>query len=93
MYYAEYHKRGINTISHDDALAQFSTKEARDEWCERINERDPYKDVWEPVTTREVAHRYDFNDFNKWDKCWELGARDMNGRIVFYIEHKPSYVI
>lgn len=93
MYYAEYHEYGTNTISHGDVLARFETKEARDEWCERINKRNPFRDVWEPVTTREVAHRYNFSDFENGDKCWEvLGERGMDGRIVSYIGHKPSYV-
>lgn len=92
MYYAEYHHYGIDTISNDDALAQFSTKEARDEWCERINSRDPYMDIWEPVTTREVRHRYNFNDFNNGDRCEEIpGARNMYGSCVFCIGHKQSY--
>lgn len=92
MYYAEFHYYGIGTISGSDALAQFPTKEARDEWCNRINARDSYKDVWEPVTTREVRHRYNFNDFENAERCEEVSSsRNMYGQCVFCIGHKQSY--
>lgn len=91
-YYAEFRYYGARTNSRLDALAVFDTKEARDEWCNRINGRDTYNLAWLPVTTRDARRRYNFQDFNDGDKAEELnGERGMNGNPVFCISPKKSF--
>ena len=92
-YYAEFRYYGARTNSRLDSLAIFETKEARDEWCNRINGRDTYNLAWFPVTTRDARRRYSFQDFNDGDKAEELnGERDMNGNPVFCISPKRSFL-
>ena len=92
-YYAEFRDYRASTISRLDSLAIFDTKEARDEWCNRINGRDHYNVVWFPVTTRDARRRYCLQDFNDGDKAEELiGIRDMNGNHVFCISPKKSFL-
>lgn len=94
MFYAEFHPYGIHTISDGDTLMAFETREERDEMVERIN--DAHSERVEgcaiKVTTREVAHRYNFNDFKN-DNVTEVPyLRTCKDRCFFEISHKPSYV-
>lgn len=65
MLYAEFCPYGIRTISDGDTFMAFDTREERDEMVDRIN--DAHSEMIDgcavAVTTREVAHRYNFNDF------------------------------
>ena len=93
MFYAEFSPYGINTISDGDTLMAFETREERDEMVERIN--DAHSERTEgcaiAVTTREVAHRYNFNDFRN-DNASEVSQlRTCKGRCFLEIHHKPSY--
>lgn len=98
-YYAEFHAYGLGTISDGDCLARFDTKAERDEWIERINDKDGahlrHEMSWEAVTTREVGHRYDLSKFDNdpyGDYCHELnGERTCHDKHIFYITHKPGY--
>lgn len=93
MFYAEFCPYGIQTISDGDTLMAFETREERDEMVERIN--DAHSESAEgcavAVTTREVANRYNLNDF-KTDNAREVSfPRTCKGRCFFEIYQKPSY--
>lgn len=93
MFYAEFHPYGIDTISDGDTLMAFDTRDERDEMVKRIN--DAHSEMLEgcaiAVTTREVAHRYNLNDFRS-DNASEVNyPRTCHGRCFFEIHHKPSY--
>lgn len=95
MFYAEFCPFGIHTLSDYDALMAFETREERDEMVERIN--NAHDEMIEgcavAVTTREVAHRYNFNDFKN-DNASEVSqTRTCKDRCFFEIHHKPSYVL
>lgn len=94
MFYAEFCPYGIHTISDGDTLMAFETREERNEMVERIN--DAHSERIEgcavAVTTREVAHRYDFNDFRNDNASEVPHLRTCKGRSFFEIHHKPSYV-
>ena len=93
MFYAEFCPYGISTISGGDALMAFDTREERDEMVDRIN--DAHSEMVDgcavAVTTREVAHRYNFKDF--WnDNASEVPyLRTCKGKRFFEIRQKPSY--
>lgn len=94
MFYAEFCPYGTRTISDDDTLMQFETREERDEMVERLNDKnfEQIEGVAAAVTTRGVRHRYNFNDFNN-DNANEVPRlRTFKGRCFFEIHHKPSYV-
>lgn len=94
MFYAEFHPYGINTISDGDTLMAFDTREERDEMVERIN--DAHSERMDgcaiAVTTREVAHRYNFNDFRNDNASEVYYLRTCKGKCFFEINHKTSYV-
>lgn len=73
MYYAEFCPYGIHTISDDDTLMAFETRKERDEMVERINADalNHPEGYAAPVTTREVAHKYNLNDFRT-DRAHEV---------------------
>lgn len=93
MFYAEFCPYGINAISDGDTLMAFETREERDEMVKRINDahRESVEGCAAAVTTREVAHRYNFNDFRN-DNATEVPhIRTCEGRCFFEIHHKQSY--
>lgn len=93
MFYAEFHPYGINTISDGDTLMAFETREERDEMVERIN--DAHSERMEgcaiAVTTSEVAHRYNFNDFRNGNANEVPYLRTCKDKCLFEIHHKASY--
>lgn len=90
MFYAEFCPCGITTISRYDTLMQFETKRERDEMVERINSADCAMRAQE-VTTREVAHRYNLNDF-KGERCREVnGLKTCDNKYFWEIPHCISY--
>lgn len=94
-YYAEYNAYGMDTSSDCDCLARFQTKAERDEWVERYNNGAAYahETVWHAVTTREIAHKYNLNDFNGDWRCSEFERPDVTsaGRSVHYIPPRRNY--
>ncbi len=91
MFYAEFCPYGIKTISCDNTLMQFKTKRERDEMVERINSAD-FSIRAEAVTTREVAHRYNFRDFFNGDRCREVnGLKTCDNRCFWEIPHRINY--
>ena len=85
-----------NAISADDVLARFDTREERDEWCDRINSRDPMSHgKWEPVTLASVRHRFNPADFGRADSYWGRGGefpeRTCHGKSFHYIYQRPNY--
>jgi len=93
MFYAEFCPYGIHTISDGDTLMAFETRDERNEMVKRIN--DAHSERAEgcavEVTTREVAHRYNFNDFGN-DNASEVPyLRTCKGKCFSEIRHKPSY--
>jgi hypothetical protein len=94
MFYAEFCPYGIRTISDGDTLMAFETREERDEMVGRINyanELNHPEGCAVAVTTHEVSHRYNFNDFKN-DNAREVPYnRTCRGRCFFEIRHKPSY--
>lgn len=93
MFYAEFYPYGINAISDGDTLMAFETREERDEMVKRIN--DAHSERAEgcaaAVTTREVAHRYNFNDFRNDNAAEVQFLRTCKGRCFSEIHHKQSY--
>jgi hypothetical protein len=95
MYYAEFCPYGIHTISDDDTLMAFRTRNERDEMVERINAAhdECIEGCSEAVTTQEVAHRYNLSDF-KTERASEVKyVRTCDNRAFFEIGHKQSYVV
>lgn len=94
MYYAEFCPYGINTISDDDTLMAFYTRDERDEMVVRIN--NAHSEMTEgcavAVTVREVAHRYNFNDFRNGNASEVSQLLTCEGKCFFQIHHKLSYV-
>ena len=94
MFYAEFCPYGIQTVSCGDTLMAFETREERDEMVERIN--DALSEIIEgcavAVTTREVAHRYNFNDFKNGNAREVVHLRTCKGKCFLEIYHKQSYV-
>lgn len=91
MFYAEFCPRGITTITDSDTLVQFETKRERDEMVERINSSD-YGTRAQAVTMRDVAHRYNFNDFND-ERCREVyGLKTCCDKCIWEIHHRIGYV-
>lgn len=93
MFYAEFCPYGIHTISDGDTLMAFDTREERDEMVDRINDApseitESYADA---VTRREVAHRYNFDDFRNGNASEVPHLRTCKGKCFFEISHKPSY--
>lgn len=94
MFYAEFCPRGINTIADGDMLMQFETKRERDEMVERINAAhyDKPEGAAQAVTRRDVAHRYNFNDFNS-ERCREVyGLKTCCDKYFWEIPHRIGYV-
>lgn len=93
MFYAEFYPYGINTISDGDTLMAFDTREERNEMVARINDADSesIEGCALPVTTREVAHKYNFNDFKNGNAS-EAPLRTCKGKCFFEIHYKQSYV-
>lgn len=93
MFYAEFCPYGTRSISDDDTLMAFETREERREVVKRIN--DAHSEMVDgcavEVTTREVAHRYNFNDFKNDNAAEVPYLRTCKGRRFFEIYHKPSY--
>jgi hypothetical protein len=90
MFYAEFCPRGITTITDSDTLVQFETKRERDEMVERINSADCSTRA-QAVTRREVAHRYNFNDFNG-ERCREVyGLKTCCDKYFWEIPHRIGY--
>ena len=91
MFYAEFCPRGITTITDSDTLVQFETKRERDEMGERINSA-AYGPRAQAVTRRDVAHRYNFNDFNG-ERCREVyGLKTCCNKCLWEIPHRIGYV-
>lgn len=61
-YYAEWCPYGVDTISYDDQLCQFRTRDDRDDFVAMCNRSADYygHDFAAPVTLRQVAHKYPF---------------------------------
>ena len=93
MFYAEFCPYGTHTISDGDTLMAFDTREERDEMVDRINDANSemVDGCAVAVTTREVAHRYNFKDFRNGNAS-EVPLRTCKGKYFFEIHHKPSYV-
>lgn len=95
MFYAEFCPFGTRTISEGDTLMAFDTREERDEMVDRINDDVDIDCRAQPVTTREVAHRYDIRKFrdDPWGiYCHEVdGLRTCKGKPFFEITHRPGY--
>lgn len=93
MFYAEFCPYGINTISDGDTLMAFDTREERDEMVDRMNDApsEMTEDCAVAVTTREVAHKYNFNDFRNGNAS-VVPLRTCKGKCFREIHHKPSYV-
>jgi hypothetical protein len=89
-FYAQYSPYGTTTLSEGMELAQFRTKEERDEWVERMNGYAD-KDEWEAVTLREVSHRFDPKAFGTDREREYRLAKTCHNRPVFYIETRPNY--
>mgnify|MGYP007112251981 CR=1 FL=1 len=93
MFYAEFCPYGIRSISDGDTLMAFETREERNEMVERIN--DAHSEIVGgcavAVTTREVAHMYNFNDFGNDNASEVPHLRTCKDRCFFEIHHKPSY--
>ncbi len=94
MFYAEFCPYGIHTISGGDTLMAFDTREERDEMVDRINDshNEMVEGCAEAVTTREVAHRYNFNDFRNGNASEVPYLRTCRDKCFSEIHHKPSYV-
>lgn len=94
MFYAEFCPYGIHTISDGDTLMAFDTREERDEMVDRINDApsEITEDYADAVTTREVAHKYNFDDFRNGNASEVPQLRTCKGKRIFKIRHKPSYV-
>lgn len=94
MFYAEFCPYGIHTISDGDTLMAFDTREERDDMVDRINDfhSEMIGGCAAAVTTREVAHRYNFNDFRNGNASYVPFLRTCNGKRFFKIRHKPIYV-
>lgn len=94
MFYAEFCPYGTRTISDDDTLMAFDTREERDEMVDRINDAhsETIEGCAEAVTTRDVAHRYNFNDFRNGNASEVPYLRTCHGKCFSEIHHKPSYV-
>lgn len=94
MFYAEFCPYGIRTISDGDTLMAFETREERDKMVESINYANEHihpEGCAVAVTTHEVSHRYNFNDFKN-DNAREVPhLRTCKGKCFFEIRHKPSY--
>lgn len=93
MFYAEFCPYGIHTISDGDTLMAFDTREERDEMVDRINDSSSEitEDYADAVTTREVAHKYNFDDFRNGNASEVPYSRTCKGKCFFEIRHKPSY--
>lgn len=93
MFYAEFCPYGIHTISADDVLMRFETREERDDMVKSINDAhiESVDGCAVAVTTREVAHRYNLNDFKNDNASEVPHLRTCKDRCVFEIHHKPSY--
>lgn len=93
-YYAEFCPYGIKTLSQEDTLMCFDSREERDEMVERINEVEDNRA--QAVTVRDVAHRYDVRKFRNdpfCDYCHEVnGMRTCKGKPFFEISHRPGYL-
>lgn len=93
-FYAEFCPRGVNVVTDSDELAQFDTREERDEWCSRINARCDYgREVWRPVTVREIAHRYSVREFRDGEAHEIAHERTCKGEPVFTIHQRRFYCI
>lgn len=90
-YYAELSPYGTGTLSAEDELYRFDSREERDEFVSRINERSTCGDRCQAVTTRQVAHRYNVGDFDDPDRSseelWDVGCP------LASIHHRPNYEI
>ena len=93
MFYAEFCPYGINSISNGDTLMAFDTRKERNEMVNRINEANSWNidGCAVAVTTREVSHRYNLNDFSNGNASEVPHLRTCNGKRFFEIRHKPSY--
>lgn len=83
-------------MAHVDSLMRFESREERDEMVERLNDcHDEIADgVCRAVTTREVAHRYNFADFRNGDRCREVShIRTCSRKPFDEIYHRPGYTI
>lgn len=95
-YYAEFCPYGITTLSADDSLMIFDTKEERDEFAERVNDNWGYncKKVCRAVTVREITHRYNIKDFRNGDKAHELNqVRTCKNSFIYEIHQRPNYIL
>lgn len=93
MFYAEFCPCGISTISRNDTLMAFETKEERDEMVRRIN--DAHSERAEgcavSVTTREVRKLYDLGGFRNGNAREVPYLRTCRGSCFFEVSYKPSY--
>lgn len=95
-YYAVYSPYGTRTLSEEDTLMMFETEKERDNMVEHLNRlSDGYTFYAEPVTLREVAHRFDVRKF--WNDPWGVYCREVPhlktcaGRNFFEISQRPNY--
>lgn len=89
-FYAQYSPYGTKTLSEGTELAQFRTKEERDEWVERLNPCNG-EEFWEAVTLREVAHMFNPEDFGTDREREYPYLKTCHDRPVFYINTRPNY--
>lgn len=94
-YYAEFHPYGIRALSGGMRLYRFMTAEERDEWVSHMN-RDDFNPQWQPVTVREISHRYDLKkfDIDQWHDTrhrHEGPERTSAGRTPEYVTTRPNY--